>query len=141
MDTDFVVDKKGEVLKISSFCTYCMVIITSVLPESRPIDIVCFAKDGYIFGQLRDSDFRGSESLDNHREVVQAQLFKDKFLPPGVDRIYCHIHSDNKRAINWILSKGWIQDGTVEKEGRVVNKYYLLGSTMICNADKIKEKV
>ena len=139
MDTDFVIDSKGNKLGLKSYCTYCMVIVTSVLPESKPIDIVCFAPDGYIFGQLRDSEYRGSESLDNHREVVQAQLFKDKFLPPEVDRIYCHIHPENIRAIRWILAKGWVQDGTIEKNSQVVNKYYLLASTMISNADKIKE--
>lgn len=141
MDTNFAVDRFGKVFELKSFCTYCMVIVTSVLPEVRPVDIVCFAEDGYIFGQLRDSDFRGSETLDNHKDVFQAELFKDKFLPPGVNGVYCHIHPSNKRAISWLLGKGWIKEGSFSKNGEFVDKYYLSAESMISNAEAIKSKV
>lgn len=141
MDTNFVLDSQGNKLEIRSYCTYCMVIITSVMPESRPIDVVCFMPDGYIFGQLRDSAFRGSEPLDNHREVTQAQLVKDGVFPKGVESIYCHIHPTNKRAINWLLSKGWIKEGSLEKDGRIVDKYSLSFRSLISNADSIIGKI
>jgi len=141
LDTNFVFDSKGNKLGIQSYCTYCMVIITYVLPETRPIDVVCFMPDGYIFGQLRDSEYRGSEPLDNHREVVQADLFERGFLPPGVDSVYCHVHPDNKRSINWLLPKGWVRQGSVEKDGQLVDKYVLSSKVMLSNANKIKERV
>ena len=138
MDIDYVVDKKGNKYKIKTSIDFGAIITTSILPELRPIDSMCIAKDGLIFSKWRDPEYRNSEVVDANRVVAFAEMLKYNIL--SVDRIYGYVHPSNQSSIKWVLSRGGYMDGKVGIDGEVYDKYVVPLETLVKIAGEIKEK-
>ena len=138
MDIDYVVDKKGNKYKIKTSIDFGAIITTSILPELRPIDSMCIAKDGLIFSKWRDTEYRNSEVVDANRVVAFVEMLKYNIL--SVDRIYGYVHPSNQSSIKWVLSRGGYMDGKVGIDGEVYDKYVVPLETLVKIAGEIKEK-
>ena len=138
MDIDYVVDKKGNKYKIKTSIDFGAIVTTSILPELRPIDSMCIAKDGLIFSKWRDPEYRNSEVVDANRVVAFAEMLKYNIL--SVDRIYGYVHPSNQSSIKWVLSRGGYMDGKVGIDGEVYDKYVVPLETLVKIAGEIKEK-
>jgi hypothetical protein len=138
MDIDYVVDKKGNKYKIKTSVDGGLVVTTSILPELRPIDSMCIAKDGLIFSKWRDPEYRNSEVIDGNRVVAFVEMLKHGIL--SVDRIYGYVHPSNHASIKWVLSRGGYMDGKVGIDGVVYDKYVVPLESLVKMAGEIKEK-
>ena len=113
----FVTDCNGNKYETITNCNYGAILTTSVLPELRTIDCMCIAPDGYVFGKLRDNDFRGQKSVDDNNILVTDELLKSGLLLPGITGFYGFIHPDNHRSLKMFQSRGTIVSGEQIIEG------------------------
>jgi len=134
----YVTDKKGNRYEIKSHIDYGAIIMTSVLPELKPIDSLCIARDGLIFGKWRDPDYRNSAAIDDCRMLKWEEFLRQGWLLPEVDKIYGFVHPNNVASIKWVLSRGGYLDGKHEIDGVIYDKYVVPIDAMVKMAEKIK---
>lgn len=141
MKKGFVTDSQGNKIETITTSNYGAILTTSIMPELRTIDCMCIAPDGYVFGKLRDNDFRGQASVDNCNILETAELLKSGLLLPSITGFYGFIHPDNQRSLKMFQSRGTVISGETEINGVKYIKVITPVETMYRMAEGIKENV
>ena len=138
METDYIIDSKGNKFKIKTSVGYGAMVTSVVLPELKAVDNMCIAPDGYIFAKWRDPEYRRSEVLMKHRLLAIADILREGILLPNVDKLYGFIHYSNKHSSDWALRNGSYIDGEVDIDGTKYDKYICPVENLLKIADSVK---